>query len=511
MVLIGSHDLSIQEFERIQFNLENVQLEEQCAQQMENNHNFLEAFAKGKVIYGLNTGFGPMAKQKISLKDQKQLQYNLIRSHAAGSGKPLSTEHVRSTMICRMVSLAKGKSGIGPATVKLLATFINEGIYPVIPEHGGVGASGDLVQLAHLALALIGEGQVVYHHQIQDTQALMVQLNLGSLDIASREGLALINGTSCMTGIGLTNVIKAKRLLRWALQSATMLNEVMSSYDDYFSKNLNQVKQHSGQQLIAQQIREQLIGSNLIRKRASSYNLPIEALESDQVQAPYSLRCLPQIMGPVLDTINYTESILVREMNSVSDNPIIDDINQQILHGGNFHGDYISLEMDKLRIVITKLSMLIERQINFLFHHKLNEVLPPFLNLGTLGLNLGMQGMQFTATSTTAENQTLSAPIYTHSIPSNNDNQDIVSMGTNAALLTHRVISNTYEVLSVKLIAIAQAIDYLNIQDKLSDKSRLVYQDIRAQVPVIVEDTPRYQQINALSEHLKKKPLDSLF
>jgi len=191
-------------------------------------------------------------------------------------------------------------------------------------------------------------------------------------------------------------------------------------------------------------------------------------------------------------------------LNSVSDNPIIDEKNNNVFHGGNFHGDYVALEMDKLRMVMTKLSMLIERQINFLFNPKLNEKLPPFLNLGVPGLNLGMQGMQFTATSTTAENQTLSAPIYTHSIPSNNDNQDIVSMGANAALLTGKVIDNTYEILSIKLIAILQAIDYLKIQDQLSEKSKAVYGQLRAKVPVFVDDASRYEAIKIICECIQK-------
>jgi histidine ammonia-lyase len=504
MVVIGSKDISIQTFKRILYKKEKLTLEKGCIDQIKANNEFLKAFSEGKVIYGLNTGFGPMAKTKIAPSDQIQLQYNLIRSHAAGAGKTISEEHVRSTMICRLVSLAKGKSGIPPDPLKLLSEFINRAVYPVIPEHGGVGASGDLVQLSHLALALIGEGQVQFDNKMQDTKTVLAKLNLHPVKIKSREGLAMINGTSCMTGIGLANVIKAKNIFQWALQSSTMLNEIMNAYDDYFSKELNQVKKHQGQQIVAQQIRANLKGSQLIRSRSESYHQTIDQLETDHIQEVYSLRCLPQILGPIYDTIENTESILIRELNSVSDNPIIDEKNNNVFHGGNFHGDYVALEMDKLRMVMTKLSMLIERQINFLFNPKLNEKLPPFLNLGVPGLNLGMQGMQFTATSTTAENQTLSAPIYTHSIPSNNDNQDIVSMGANAALLTGKVIDNTYEILSIKLIAILQAIDYLKIQDQLSEKSKAVYGQLRAKVPVFVDDASRYEAIKIICECIQK-------
>ena len=202
----------------------------------------------------------------------------------------------------------------------------------------------------------------------------------------------------------------------------------------------------------------------MIRSRSEhlyhSGNLNQDIFE-DKVQEYYSLRCVTQVLGPVYDTIIQAEKVLTDELNSVNDNPVIDHINQNIFHGGNFHGDYVSLEMDKLKIAITKLSMLAERQLNYLLNDKLNQKFPPFVNLGVLGLNFGMQGMQFTATSTVAENQTLSFPMYVHSIPNNNDNQDIVSMGCNAALMTKKVIDNSFSVLAIQLMTILQAIDYL--------------------------------------------------
>jgi histidine ammonia-lyase len=214
------------------------------------------------------------------------------------------------------------------------------------------------------------------------------------------------------------------------------------------------------------------------------------------------LRCLPQILGPVYDTLKYTETILIDETNSVSDNPIIDLETQNVYHGGNFHGDYVSLEMDKLKLAVTRLSMLFERQLSFLLNPKLNEILPPFINLGTLGLNLGMQGVQFTATSTVAENQTLSGSMYIHSIPTNNDNQDIVSMGTNAAMLTKKVIDNAYQVLSIEMMALAQAVDYLKIDTRLSSTTKKTYDTIRQLVPKFIDDSPKYKDIQAITDYL---------
>jgi len=251
--------------------------------------------------------------------------------------------------------------------------------------------------------------------------------------------------------------------------------------------------------------------SRLIRRRADHLYNNDKAVEVDvfthKVQEYYSLRCVPQVIGPVQDTILYASHILMNEVNSTSDNPIIDGEHHNVYHGGNFHGDYVALEMDKLKIAITKLSMLAERQLNYLLNPKLNEKLPPFVNLGKLGLNLGMQGVQFTAVSTVAENQTLSFPMSIHSITNNNDNQDIVSMGTNAALMTKKVIDNTYQVIAIEMISILQAIDYLNIKDKLSSYSRSKYEDLRKIVPVFTEDTSKYKDIWNIEQYImENKP-----
>jgi histidine ammonia-lyase len=247
-----------------------------------------------------------------------------------------------------------------------------------------------------------------------------------------------------------------------------------------------------------------LSDSKLIRKRPEHlYHRKIEeAVFTDKVQEYYSLRCVPQILGPVYDTIAFAEKILVDEVNSVNDNPIIDHNREMVYHGGNFHGDYVALEMDKLKTVMTKLCMLSERQLNYLLNDKLNQKLTPFINLGKLGLNFGMQGMQFTATSTTAENQTLSYPMYLHSISNNNDNQDIVSMGCNAALMTRRVIDNTFDVLAIQAISLMQAIDYLKCHARLSGATHKLYDEVRTIIPTFIEDEPKYHILKKVKEYL---------
>jgi len=504
MYSVGSQTLGVTGFFDVLFDKKSIGLDAGALQKVEESYRFLEKFSKGKVIYGVNTGFGPMAQYKIREKDRNELQYNLIRSHSSGCGQPLPPLYVKAVMLARLNSLMKGYSGIHSDAVHLLAGMINNGIYPLIFEHGSVGASGDLVQLAHVALAMIGEGEVEYRGKIMPAADALKKAKLKPMQMHIREGLALMNGTSCMTGIGMINRIYARNLLEWSVMASAMINEIVESFDDHFSPELNHTKLHIGQQVIAEEIRQIVSDSKLIRRRPDHlYNKQIEAdVLHDKVQEYYSLRCVPQILGPVYDTLLNAGEVLEKEVNSANDNPIIDAGNNNVFHGGNFHGDYISFEMDKMKMAVTKLSMLAERQLNFLLNDKLNNILPPFVNLGRLGFNFGLQGMQFTATSTVAENQTLAYPMYLHSIPNNNDNQDIVSMGSNAALITKKVIESSYQVLAIEMIAILQAIDHLKVQNKLATRSKRIYTALRQHVPRFEKDMPKYKEIGFLTGFL---------
>ncbi|MEP0263948.1 aromatic amino acid ammonia-lyase [Dokdonia sp.] len=497
--------LEIEDFYKIIFEDNSISIENTVLETVEASFNFLKEFSENKVIYGVNTGFGPMAQYKIKKSEQLQLQYNLIRSHASGSGNVIPTKYVKAAMLARLNTLSLGNSGVHKSVIELMTSMINKDITPLIYEHGGVGASGDLVQLAHLALVLIGEGEVFYKNERRATKDVFEEHSLEPISVELREGLALINGTSVMTGIGIVNTINARRLLDWMVSCSSAINEIVEAYDDHLSYELNQSKKHIGQRLIAKEMREHIQDSKLIKKREHHlYESDTESISifKDKVQEYYSLRCVPQILGPVLDTLNSVETILIEEVNSANDNPIVDVKNKHVYHGGNFHGDYVSLEMDKLKIVVTKMSMLAERQLNYLLNPALNNILPPFVNLGKLGLNFGMQGVQFTATSTTAENQTLSNPMYVHSIPNNNDNQDIVSMGTNAALITKKVIENAFEVVAIEMITIIQAIEYLKAQDKISSKTKKMYNEIRDIVPIFTEDVIMYPYVNKVKDYI---------
>ena len=355
-----------------------------------------------------------------------------------------------------------------------------------------------------MALAIIGEGEIMHEGKIYDATEILHAHKLTPFAIRMREGLALMNGTSCMTGIGLVNLIEAKRLLNWSTLISITINEIFEAYDDHISASLNSVKHHVGQNKVAEAMRAIIAKSVLMKSRHEHlYNDTEETHFKEKVQEYYSLRCMPQILGPVYDTIVHAEKILTDELNSVSDNPVVDDEIKNVFHGGNFHGDYVAIEMDKLKIAVTKLSMLADRQLNYLLNDKLNGKLPPFINTGTIGLNFGIQGIQYTATSTVAENQTLSNPVYIHSIPSNNDNQDIVSMGSNAALMAARVIENTFEVLSVHTLAVVEAIDCLEKAEKLSAKAKELYTGVRKVSAKIDSDVPSFKKLKSIKEYLK--------
>lgn len=499
--------ITFDEVKEIVFRGAKFSLAESELQEVERCHNFLKDFASEKVIYGINTGFGPMAQWRVDDKYLSDLQYNIIRSHSTGAGEPLEDMYVKAAMVARTTNLMQARSGVHPSVVLLLKEFVNRGIYPFIPQHGSVGASGDLVQLAHIALTLIGEGKVHYKGEWRPSAEVLKECGLEPLKIYIREGLSITNGTSVMTGIATVNQVFAERLLEHSLLAAVWMNEIAASYDDWMAEELNGVRRQPGQQYAARRMRELAEGSRCLTKR--EHHLYSEEQKGKtyfehKVQAYYSLRCTPQILGPVYDTLMNSREVLENEYNSACDNPIVDPVAKNVFHGGNFHGDYISLEADKVKIAVTRLAMTAERQMNYLFHDRINGILPPFLNMGTLGLNYGMQACQFTATSTTAECQTLSMPNYVHSIPNNNDNQDIVSMGTNSALLCKRVIDNAYQVMAIHMIALAQATDCLKKADRLCPASKAMYDKVRGIIPLFVEDTPFYEEIADVEAMLRK-------
>lgn len=471
---------------------------------------FIDQQAHGKIIYGINTGFGPMASHIISSHQQLELQLNLIRSHAVGAGDPIKSDYVLAAMIVRLNTLLRGYSGVSLELVERLQLFINHRILPVIPEHGAVGTSGDLVQLAHIALAVIGEGEVFYNNQRRQTNEVLTELGIPlTYELKPKEGLALINGTAVMTGIAATLCVDAKQLLDHAIKNGAFALEIVHAYDDGISEQLHDLRPHAGQKEVASKIRGLLKDSGLLISRSGLHDAvkaQDDVLELPQaIQEVYSLRCIPQILGPIYETLAKVTTTVEIEINAVTDNPIVDRESGDFIHGGNFHGDYIASAVDQLKAAFIKLTMLSERRVNFFLNKNVNKFFPPFLNLKKPGLTLGLQGMQFVATSTTAQSQSLAYPHHLHSIPTNGDNQDVVSMGTDAALLTAKVIENAYIVLAIERITLAQAADFTQETEKLSRSTRAEYSAVRDIFPAVIEDRAFSPEINNVVRLLKKR------
>lgn len=405
-------------------------------------------------IYGLNTGLGPIVTTRIERSELIEQQYQLILSHAAGMGPTLPERFSRAATLARAKSMSAGLSAIRPDLPALLCLWLNRNVAPVIPRHGGVGASGDLVQLAHLGLGMIGRGHLFHDGQKRlATDVFDRVLETKPLELMLRDGLSICNGTSCMTGIAIANVIDATKLLNHALDIAAALAAVTQTGDEPFSERLNQAKRHSGQQRVASEIRE----------RKARFLMDGSVTKLRPLQEHYSIRCTPQILGTIEQTLTNVAALVLDEFNSASDNPIFDLDTDKIFHGGNFHGEPVAVAMDQLKASIVKMTMLFERQLNFLLNDEVNKIFPPFLNGGKIGVDFGLQGAQFTAVSTTSHSQSLAFPMHVHSIPSNKDNQDIVSMGTDAALMTSEVIENAFTVLAILSVAVDRAMSLAGV------------------------------------------------
>jgi len=513
IVLTGS-DLRVNDIYAItQESSISVEIAKSSLEWVKKSKEFLEQEFGKKIIYGVNTGFGPMASHIIGRNEIIELQENLIHGHAMGMGEPLPTSYVLAAMVVRLNTLAKGYSGASPELLKQLQIFINKRIIPVVPEHGAVGTSGDLVQLAHIALALIGEGEVLYKGKRERTLKVLRALRIKPYKLKPKEGLSLINGTSMMAGIASLLCVEARRLVSLSIETGAFSLETVGAFDDSIAEKLHKLRPHRGQGVVAQSLRTLLESSHLLRHRDkfqkkflvtnTTHKIP------ESVQEVYSLRCIPQVVGPVLDTLAKTWKDIEIEINSVTDNPVIDLKRKMLIHGGNFHGDYVAVAIDQLKISLVKLAMLSERRINFFMNHSVNNFFPPFMNLKKPGLTMGLQGLQFVATSTTAQNQTLAFPHHIHSIPTNADNQDIVSMGTDATLFAARVIENTYVVLAIELITLAQATDFLGERGEYSSSSRLLFREMRKLFPAIVDDRDVSKKLEKVLQYVKQsKVLD---
>jgi histidine ammonia-lyase len=469
-VILDGNNLTIEDIIAIGVGDKEVDLCPQALERCRQSRTFLEEEVAGKkVIYGVNTSFGPMCNKIISQEELEALQENLIISHAAGLGDPIKPYIAMGSLVVRLNTLVKGYSGVRIELLEFMKEMINRRIAPYIPECGSVGASGDLIHLAHLALGIIGRGKVYKGHQLLDAAEVFAAEGMTPIRLQMKEGLALINGTSVMVGIAAFAVFGAKKMFNLACVNSAFVVEIFGGIDDAWDEDLHRVKPHPNQIKVASIIRNLYEGSSNIMLRSDMHSRIRKqersglVYETDiNVQDVYSIRCTPQLLAPVLDSIEYAERTITTEVNSTNDNPVIIPEKKKVIHGGNFHGQLVSMAMDTLAIGISQLCNLSERRTNKLLDKSLNEGLPEHLIAGTVGLTMGFMGAQYLATSTTAENRHAANPVSVHSISCNASNQDIVSMGTIAARRTFDLISRAKHVLTLETLAELQALSFRN-------------------------------------------------
>lgn len=398
-----------------------------------------------ELFYGINTGFGFLQNVKIDADQLTTLQDNLLKSHACGLGEEVPAEIVRLMILLKIKSLCYGHSGVQLETVNMLAEMYNQDMLPVIYTQGSLGASGDLAPLSHLCLPLIGLGEVYLKGIKLSAAEALSQLNLQPVTLQSKEGLALINGTQFMSAYGMYALVQSERLMKWANIIAAISFEGFDGVSYPFHERIHQLRSHDGQVEVAAMIRNLLKGSEIAAQKKS------------QVQDPYSFRCIPQVHGATADTIKYVQSIFLKEINSVTDNPNIFPDEDLIVSGGNFHGQPLALSLDFLSIAMSELGNISERRTYQLISGLRN--LPPFL-VKNPGLNSGFMIPQYTAAGIVSENKQLSTPSSVDSIPSSNNQEDHVSMGANGAVKCKRIIDNVEKVLGIELLTAVQAIEF---------------------------------------------------
>ena len=470
VVVLNGQDLTIEDIVAIGVGDKRVDLDPGALERCRASRRFLEEeVAAQRVIYGVNTSFGPMCNKIIEDGEIETLQVNLIRSHAAGLGDPLKPYIAIGVLAVRLNTLVKGYSGVRVELLEFMREMINRGIAPYIPECGSVGASGDLIHLAHMALAIIGEGRVYLRDELRPVAEVLAEAGMTPMRLSFKEGIALMNGTSAMTALAAFALFGAKKLLRLSCVTGAFALEIFGGIDDAFDVDLHRVKPHPGQLDVAETIRNLYHGSRNITLRSEMHEL-IRSEKRDgpvfettiNVQDVYSVRCTPQVLAPVAEAIEMASRTVEIEANSSNDNPIVIPEQRKVIHGGNFHGQSIGFVMDALCIAIATLSTLSERRLNKYLDKNLNEGLPEFLIPGTLGLTMGFMGAQYLATSTTAENRQLAAPVSVHSISCNASNQDVVSMGTVAARKAFKSVSNAKHILTLEVLADLQALSFRN-------------------------------------------------
>ena len=500
-VEVGLSPVGVQEFADVVWGGADLVIADEAIASIRRAADFVVSQARsGRPIYGVTTGFGSNKDTIIPAEKAELLQEKLLMSHACGVGDPLPTSVVRGMMFLRVAALVRGRSGIQPDTLQLLVSLLNRRVHPIIPEHGSVGASGDLCPLAHMALPIIGLGEVELHSVRMPAAQALAEVGLESRRLTYKEGLALLNGTQAMTAVGLVVIHRLSRLLKIADLACACSLEAVAGRLEAFDARIHALRGRPGQEDAARSIRDWVAGSELAG--ASPGTVPGK---TEYVQDSYSLRCAPQVHGASRDVATHVEGVLVSEANAVTDNPIVFPDEGDILSGGNFHGQPVALAMDYLKLAISEIGNISERRSAKLVDKAFNEGLPAFL-VSNPGLNSGHMIPQYVAAALVAECKAAAHPASVDSIPTSANLEDHVSMGHHSARGALRMLELVERILSIELMLAAQAID-LRRPQLPSDRIRAVLAEIRARVPFLREDRVLSVDIEAMT-HLVRHELE---
>jgi len=492
---INGNDLTLEAVREVAIDRRPVLLDSQARETVSRARAVVDALvANNKVSYAITTGVGQLSDVRIQPEQIRELQVNLVRSHAVGVGDPLPAAEVRAMMLLRANSLAKGFSGVRSIAIETICEMLNRGVTPYVPSQGSVGASGDLAPLAHLALALIGEGECLDEkgNRIPSADTLP-RAELKPLVLEAKEAVSLINGTQAMLAVGTLALLAAETLLDSADVISALTLDALRGTDVAFDERIHKARPHNGQLTTAANLRTMLEGSEIRKSHA----------DCNRVQDAYSLRCIPQVHGAVRDTLAHCRQVFEIEINSAVDNPLVFVKNPEraegdVLSGGNFHGEPLAFALDFLAIALSALAGISERRIERLVNPALNEGLPPFLAPGA-GLNSGFMMPQVTAAALVSENKVLAHPASVDSITTSGNKEDYVSMGMTAALKLKRVVENTRNVVAIEAMAAAQALDFL-APLKTSKRGQAAYDAIRTVSPPMNEDRVMYGDFARIAE-----------
>ncbi len=499
-VVLNGESLTLAEIESVSLAHARVDLAPQAQARMAASRATIEQILDaGQTVYGVNTGFGKLSDVRIPHQSLAQLQTNLVRSHSAGVGNPLSEAESRAMLLLRANVLAKGFSGNRPELVDLLVAMLNGGVHPVIPEKGSVGASGDLAPLAHLALVVIGEGEAFYRGDRIPGAEAMKRAGLDPLPLAAKEGLALLNGTQAMTAVGALAIARAQRLVQLADVAGAMSLDALKGTPAAFDARIHEARPHVGQIAAA---------AHLVRLMEGSEIRESHREHCSRVQDAYCLRCMPQVHGAVRDVLGHVTRVLETEAGSATDNPLVfpplcaaDAYSSHVLSGGNFHGAPLAYAFDYAAIALTDLAGITERRIDRLLNPDINEGLPAFLSTDP-GLSSGFMIAQIVAAALINECQVLSAPSSTGTIPTDGGKEDHVSMGMTGALKLRGIVDNVERIVAIELMCGAQAIEFRRPL-KSSPRLERVHDAVRAVAPRLEQDRVLAKDIDALSAALR--------